>query len=159
MQLSLLIDSDKAELYSPTIWILGIIVATSPGFAIDSTLGGGRKKQYCERGYDVMRWTRLWNHPKQLPLPYLLGIWSSLSRHGEVTSALACISRFLSADIVSGHNWLAHCIRYKKHGRPHALGRVSPPVIKCFSPLPWVLIYSIQIDSEYKHSCQSRYQP
>jgi len=59
MQLSLLIDSDKAELYSPTIWILGIIVAISPGFAIDSTLGGGRKKQYCERGYDVMRWTRL----------------------------------------------------------------------------------------------------
>jgi len=59
MQISLLIDSDKTELYSPTIRILGIIVAISPEFAIDSTLGGGSKKQYRERGYDVIRWTRL----------------------------------------------------------------------------------------------------
>ena len=53
---------------------------------------------------------------------------------------------------VSKYTWLTHCIHHKKHGRHHALGRVLPSIIKSFSPLPWVLIYSIQIDSEYKHS-------
>jgi len=89
----------------------------------------------------------------------LIIIVQTYQKHGEVTSALACISHFLSADIVSKYNWLTHCICHKEHGRPHALGKVFPSVIKSFSPLPWVLIYSIQIDSEYKHSCQSRYQP
>jgi len=37
---------------SPTIRIVGTIVVVSPEFAIDSTLGGGSRKQRCERGYD-----------------------------------------------------------------------------------------------------------
>jgi len=84
------------------------------------------------------------------PIGYLIIIVQTYQKHGEVTSTLACISRFLSADIVSGYNWLTHCIRHKKHRRPHALWRLLPSFIKSFSPLPWVLIYSIQIDSEYQ---------
>ena len=156
MQFSLLIDwTDETELYSPTIRMVGTIVAVSLEFAIDSTLGEGSKKQRCERGYDDIR---LWNHPKQL----LLGIWSSSSRHirSMARSQVLWLASAVSFPLtVSKYNWLTRCIRHKKHGRPHALGRVLPSIIKSFSPLPWVLIYSIQIDSEYEHSCQSRNQP
>jgi len=64
----------------------------------------------------------------------LIIIVQTYQKHGEVTSALAYISHFLSADMVSGYNWLTHCIRHKKHGR--LWERVLPSVILSFSPLP-----------------------
>ena len=88
------------ELYSPTIRIVGTRISVSPGFAIDKTLGLGRgsKKQRCERGYDVIRWTRPRNHPKQLLLP----------TGGNLI--IRSISHFLLADMVSSYNWLTRCM-------------------------------------------------
>ena len=138
--------------YSPTIRIVGAIVADSPEFAIDSTLGGGSKKQRGIWCYQVDKAVK----PSKAaatasPIGNLIIIVQTYKKHSEVTSALVCISRYLSADIVSTYNWSTHCIRYKKHGRPHALGWVLPSVIKIVLPLPCALIpliHSVQIDSE-----------
>jgi len=119
MQLSLLMD--ETDLYSPIIRIVGTIVAVSPVFAIDSTLSRGSKKQRCERGYDVIRWTKLWNHSKQLLLPHQSNRWEFDHRCSEGRRNFpALIGRFLSADMVSSYNWLTRC--YKKHERSHTSG-------------------------------------
>jgi len=77
------------------------------------------------KGYDVIRWTRLWNHRSSYYYLTESNGWEfdchcpDISEHEEVASAPACISRFLLTDMISE---LTGCIRYKKHGRPHAFG-------------------------------------
>jgi len=61
-----------------------------------------------------------------------------ISTHGEVasvkavTSAPACLGRFLSTDIIFSYSWSTRRIHYEKHcwtisfsGRPHAFGWIS----------------------------------
>ena len=65
-----------------------------------------------------------------------------ISTHDEaasvkaVTSASACLSRFLSADVISSYNSSTRYIRYKKHCWNHLLCRqTSRLLVGTFSPL------------------------
>jgi len=77
------------------------------------------------KGYDIIRWTRLWNHRSSCYCLTKSNRWEfdhhcpDISEHEEVASAPACISRFLLTDVIS--DWLTSYIRYKKQGKTWCL--------------------------------------